>query len=196
MPGWTTWTKTATRHLLLGLAPGGGPSEPHLSQGNHEPFLLCLSSLGYTSGPSPRTYLSWVTLLGHKAPDNGAPRITGTCKPLPERKGGSAEPAQRRVKKCHDIKMLIGLLGSSCQATQKRFSFPRQTCLRSQCAQPDSDGNSCKAPVAVFLRSTFYFKQTTAVLGCMLVRTGCQEKRHFISLFPPSPKKRSIWGFF
>lgn len=103
VPGWTTWTKMATSHFLLGMAPGGGPSDLHLSQGNHEPFYyVCrhwATLLVPPPGPICRGWHSWVIrpltteLLGS----------LGLANPSLKEK----DPAQRRVKKCHDIKMLI-----------------------------------------------------------------------------------------
>lgn len=67
------------------------------------------------------------------------------------------------------------MFGSCLHGTQKHFVLLRQTCLGSKCAQQYSNYSSFKAPVAIFIRRTFYFKQSTTELGCMLVSARCQK---------------------
>ena len=67
------------------------------------------------------------------------------------------------------------LLADASVETQKHFVLPGRICLGSKCAREDSDCSSFKGPLAIFLGGAFYFKQTTAELGCMLVSAGWQN---------------------
>lgn len=48
----------------------------------------------------------------------------------------------------------------------------------------------------MFLRGAFYFRQTAAALGCMLVRAACQGKSHLTSLSSPTLEIEKFCLFF